>query len=146
IVLRVQGEIECRALLIESIHDGRAVGGGGSGLVPPPRWTSGTRVLVATPGFWDLNIVAPDAVMINGFLGTGTGTIQLCGQEFHYASLPIDGIMALDGSGSPVPNVATNSLGSSASVTAAQAAAAGLDFYRGGLTGTWYEPATSGQG
>ena len=43
---------------------------------------------------------------------------------------------------SPVPNVATNYAGFSGSVTAAQAASAGLDSIppAAGLTGTWYEP------
>src|SRR5215831_5602592 len=45
IVFRVQGELECGILGLESIHDGRLLGGDG-GFVLPDRWTSGTRILV----------------------------------------------------------------------------------------------------
>ena len=143
IVFRVDGASECSAFSVVSIHDGVSSGGGWSS---PPSTTSG-RFLVASPGFYNLGIVTPPDYWIgNGFLGTGAGVIRFCEDvEFHYTSLPIDGIMALNGLGLPVPNVATNSAGFSGSVTAEQAASAGLAIDVG-LTGTWYEPATSGQG
>jgi len=83
----------------------------------PSNLTRNRRVLVATKGFADLGIVTPDYVMPDGFLGTGQGRIACCdGYEFGYASLPIDGVSALDGTRAVVPNLATNFAGASASV------------------------------
>jgi hypothetical protein len=59
-----------------------------------------------------------------------------------YASLPTDGIHALDRNGAMIQNVATNFARQSGSVSAAAA----VDLNQHGLTGSWYEPATGGQG
>lgn len=144
IVFRVEGERGCTPFSVSSIHDGVMVPG--YGYTPPPGlWTS-DHILVATGGFHALNIVPVDYGVSDGFLGTGGGTIRFCGSEFHYPALPTDGITAIDGSGSPVPNVARDARGFSGSVTKGQAALAGLNINREGLTGTWYQPTTSGQG
>ena len=79
-------------------------------------------MLVATQGFANLGIVAPDYVVPNGFLGTGAGLIRCCdGYEYAYSSLPNDGVSAIDQLGQVVPNRATNFAGASGSVTVAQA-------------------------
>jgi len=144
IVFRVEGERECTPFSVSSVHDGVVFPG--YGYIPPPGlWTS-DHILVATTGFQALGTVTPDYGVSDGFLGTGGGTIRFCGSELHYPAFPTNGITALDGSGSPVPNMARNAQGASGSVTAAQAALAALTINRLGLTGTWYQAATSGQG
>jgi hypothetical protein len=144
IVLSKTEEQKCSGLSVFSIHDG--VENGVAWTFFPRGSVSADRLLIATEGFYSLGIVSPDATVGDGFLGTGAGVIRLCdGSEFPYAALPTDGVMALDVSGSPVRNVATNLAGVSGSVTAQQAASRGLRFNEG-LTGSWFEPATSGQG
>jgi hypothetical protein len=112
----------------------------------PRNLADAPRLLIATHGFEALAIVKPDISVWNGFFEGGPGAIKLCdGVEFHYAGLPRDGVTALDTSGSPVPNVATNAAGLYASVTAAQAVSVFPNMQEG-HTGSWYDPATSGQG
>ena len=109
-----------------------------------PTSTANTRVLIATQGFADLNIVAPDFVVPNGFLPIGGATLNYAGvDQITYGPLPTDGQTAVNRSGAMIPNVATNFLGASASVTPT---AAGVDLNQHGLTGSWFEGATSGQG
>ena len=84
--------------------------------------TANTRVLIATEGFAALHILTPDYVIPNGFLATKAGSVNFADvDEFGYASLPTDGVMALKSNGVPVPNVATNFAGQSASVSAVAA-------------------------
>ena len=136
-------EHEWQGHTLKSIHDGVT----STFVYPhelPSNATRNRKVLVATQGFADLGIVAPDFVMPNGFLGTGAGRVTCCdGYEFGYAALPVDGVNAIDAARNVVPNLATNFTGVSASVTAAPAA---FSLNQHGLTGSWYEPATSGQG
>jgi hypothetical protein len=111
----------------------------------PSRLTRNKRVLVATQGFADLGLVTPDYTMPSGFLGTGAGRIVCCDDNvnFFYTALPVDGATALDGAKAPTPAVATNFAGASSPVVVAASA---LNPNQHGLTGSWYEPATSGQG
>jgi len=88
----------------------------------PGNNTANTRVLVGTAGFAALGIVKPDYVVPNHFLSTTQGSLDFGEVDFvTYSSLPTDGVMALDHTKQPVPNVATNFAGQSASVTAASA-------------------------
>jgi hypothetical protein len=88
----------------------------------PSRLTRNKRVLVATQGFADLNIVKPDYVIPNGFIHQSSVQIRCCDTyEVVLGSLPTDGVTALDERRQPVPNLATNFAGESGSVTAAQA-------------------------
>lgn len=104
--------------------------------------TAYRRVLIATQGFAALGLVTPDYVIPKGFLATGAGTLNYAGvDQVSYTSLPTDGVNALYASGMVAPNLATNFAGQSASV-----ASAAMDLNQHGLTGSWYEPATSGQG
>ena len=108
----------------------------------PSSATARKHVLVATQGFAALGLVAPDYVMPNGFLATDGGSVNYAGIDLvTYASLPIDGTHAINRNGTAVTNVATNFVGQSASVTPAS-----VDLNQHGLTGSWYEAATSGQG
>jgi len=112
----------------------------------PGSATSGRRVLVATPGFAALGLVTPDYVMPSGFLPTDGGTVNYAGvDQVTYSSLPTDGVTAINRNGTMIPNVATNFAGASASVPATVPPST-LDLDQHGLTGSWYEPATSGQG
>jgi hypothetical protein len=108
----------------------------------PNSRTAGRRVLIATEGFAALEFVTPDFRVPNGFLATRNGTLNFANvDQVTYALLPSDGVSAIDRNGSPLPNVATNFAGQSASV-----AAVSVELNQHGLSGSWYEPATAGQG
>jgi hypothetical protein len=80
--------------------------------------TAGKRVLIATQGFAALGLVAPDYVIPNGFLATDGGTVNYADvDQVTYASLPTDGIHAIDRNGNVMQNVATNFAGQSASAS-----------------------------
>jgi hypothetical protein len=108
----------------------------------PSSATAGKDVLIATRGFAALGLVAPDYVIPNGFLATDGGTVNYADvDQVTYASLPTDGVAAIGRGGTMEPNVATNFAGQSASIMAP-----GVDLDQHGLTGSWYEAATAGQG
>ncbi|HEY2863632.1 MAG TPA: hypothetical protein VGK37_08435 [Casimicrobiaceae bacterium] len=114
-------------------------GGGcdiGYGCSPSP--TANRRVLIATQGFADLNLVTPDYIVPNGFLPVNGGTLNYASvDQVTFASLPTDGTSALSRSGTVVPNVATNFAGGSASV----AGVAAINYQ-----GLWFNPAEAGWG
>jgi len=147
VVLSQNGEHECSGqahfgLSYLSLHDGMGSGMAGS---LPRHLTSARRLLLGSHGFASLGIVKPD-IVLNLDLGTGSGIVQLCDStEYRYTSLPTDGVMALNAAGVATQNVATNAAGASGSVTAKQASSAAIRF-QDGLNGSWYGPATSGQG
>jgi hypothetical protein len=104
--------------------------------------TAFTRVLIATEGFAALGLVKPDYTVPNGFFATNGVTINYSGtDQVTLASIPTDGTNAVDRNGTIMPNLATNFAGQSASVKAAT-----MDLNQHGLTGSWYEAVTSGQG
>jgi hypothetical protein len=106
--------------------------------------TAHAHVLIATQGFADLGLITPDYVIPNGFLPLTNGTINYAGvDQVSYAALPTDGVSALNRSGMSVPNLAMNFARQSVSVTAPAPA---FDLDQHGLTGSWYNAATSGQG
>ena len=83
--------------------------------------TAHARVLIATQGFAALGLMAPDYVIPNGFIPLANGTINYAGvDQVSYTTLPTDGTTAITRNGSQVSNLATNFMGLSASVTAAQ--------------------------
>jgi hypothetical protein len=105
--------------------------------------TSGKRVLIATQSFAALGLVTPDYVIPDGFIQIPDGGVTFADiSHVSYTNLPSDGVHAISGSGATVQNVATNLAGDSVSVTPSN----GPDINQHGLTGSWYEPATSGQG
>jgi hypothetical protein len=86
----------------------------------PSALTANKRVLIATQGFANLGIVAPDYIVAAPFLFPGGGTLNYAGVDsFTYAALPGDGVNALYRSGAVAPNVATNFAGQSGSVAPA---------------------------
>jgi hypothetical protein len=108
--------------------------------------TSGRRILIASEGFAALGLVAPDFVIPNHFLQVPAGAVDFAGlSELTYAALPTDGVRAIDGNGNPIQNVATNLAGASASVVPT-APPTTVNIDQQGLTGSWYQAATSGQG
>jgi hypothetical protein len=105
--------------------------------------TANKRVLIATQGLADLHVITPDFVVPNGFFPIGGATLNYAGVDFvTYGPLPTDGKTALDRNNVMIPNVATNFAGASVSVTAGAA----VDLNQHGLTGSWYEAVTGGQG
>jgi len=104
--------------------------------------TAFTRVLIATQGFAALGIVTPDYVIPNGFIPVGGGTINYAGvDQVTFGPLPTDGVTAIDRTGAKIPNVATNLAGQAASV-----AATGIELNQHGLTGSYFQQTTNGQG
>ena len=94
--------------------------------------TANRRVLVATPGFAALNLIAPDYTMPAQFLPTDGGTLDYAGVDsVTYAALPTDGAGALDRSGTIVPNVAVNFAG--ASVVVGALPVASVEYYNAAL-------------
>ena len=81
-----------------------------------PGPTANSRVLIATQGFAALGIVTPDFVIPNGFLPLSNGTVRYAGVD-------------------QVSYTALPTDGVSA-----------LDLDQHGLTGSWYQAATTGQG
>ena len=100
----------------------------------PSAGTAGTRVLVATPAFAALGIVAPDYSIPANFLPLGGGTINFAGiDQFAFGALPTDGVMALTRAGFPMQNLATNFAGATGSVTAGPPTAVAVEFHHAGF-------------
>ncbi|MFO1314467.1 MAG: hypothetical protein U1F58_02595 [Burkholderiales bacterium] len=100
----------------------------------PSSRTAGTRVLVATPGFAALGIVAPDYTMPANFLPIGGGTINFAGvDQVPFGPLPTDGVQAISRTGVVVRNVATNFAGVSGSVAAGPPVVVVVEYYNAAL-------------
>lgn len=85
----------------------------------PSAATGSRRLLIATPGFSSLALIASDYTMPARFLATDGGTLDYAGVDaMSYTALPTDGARALDRSGSVVPGVATNFAGAAVVVPA----------------------------
>jgi len=97
--------------------------------------TARRQVLIATPGFAALGIVAPDFTMPAGFLPTDGGTVNYASvSQMTFPALPTDGVLQLQADGATSANVATNYPGDTGSappmpVTAVEFYNAGLDHY-----------------
>jgi hypothetical protein len=108
-----------------------------------PSPTAHKRVLIATQGFAALGMVTPDFVVPNGFLPVGGGTLNYAGVDsISFGALPTDGVTAINRSGAPIQNLATNFSGQSASVSVAAAPAAPIV----PVAGAYYDPSESGSG
>ena len=100
--------------------------------------TANRRVLIATAGFAALQVVTPDYIVPNGFLPIFGATVNYAlVDQVTYASLPTDGVHAIDRNGNLISNLATNFSGKSASVNAATVNYEGL---------WWASPAMSESG
>jgi hypothetical protein len=97
----------------------------------PSAGTAGKRVLVATPGFVDLGLIAPDYVMPQRFIATDGGTLTYSGGDsFAYPPLPSDGVSAQSRT-VVTANIAINFAGQSASAPALPVTV--VEFYNGDL-------------
>ena len=95
--------------------------------------TAGRNVLIATQGFANLGLIAPDYIMPDAFVPVGGGTLNYGGvSQLTFGALPTDGRMLLAG-GQTAPNLAINFAGQSASVGASPPSAAAVEFYNTGL-------------
>jgi hypothetical protein len=96
--------------------------------------TANKRVLVATPGFAALGLIAPDYTMPANFVPIGGGSLNYAGvSQVSFGPLPTDGTNAILATGAVVPNVATNFVGQSASVQPGPTSALAVEFYNATL-------------
>ncbi len=132
---------ECCGADGENLFNGvtlRATSGGATQTLSFPRNlpssdTAGRNVLIATQGFANLGLIAPDYIMPSGFVPLGGGTLNYGGvSQLTFGPLPTDGRMLLAG-GQTAPNLAINFAGQTASVGAAPPSAVAVEFYNTGL-------------
>ena len=115
----------------------------------PSSSTASRRVLVATASFAALHLVTPDYTVPDGFIPRGGGKVEYASgvDEVDFPALPTDGATAFDRNSQPVAATPTNFAGATATLTATAPPPAGSpDLNQHGLTGSWFESATSGQG
>jgi len=101
-----------------------------------PSNTANHRVLIATPGFAALGIVAPDYTIPANFLPIGGGTLNYGGvNQITFGPLPVDGVNARLATGAVTPNLATNFAGATGSVVPAPAVAIAnaIEYYHAGF-------------
>ena len=80
--------------------------------------TAGTFVLIATQGFANLGLVAPDYIIPNGFLFGPAGAVNYANVDsVSYNSLPGDGTTSINRAGAPQTNSPTNFAGVTGRVT-----------------------------
>ncbi|HET8875209.1 MAG TPA: hypothetical protein VFO53_02685 [Casimicrobiaceae bacterium] len=114
----------------------------------PSASTASRSVLVATSGFAALGLVTPDYTIPAGFVPRAGGTLNYAGvDQIALPALPADGVTAVDRNGNQVAATPKNFAGATATLTTpTPPAATAPDLDQHGLTGSWFEPATSGQG
>ena len=82
--------------------------------------TASKSVLIATPGFAALGIVAPDYIVPAGFLFVGGGTVNYAGVDIlTLGALPTDGVTSLNRDGTTGVNSPRNFAGQTGSIPAA---------------------------
>ena len=110
----------------------------------PSTDTASRSVLIATSGFAALGLVTPDYTMPAQFIPRAGGTLNYANgtDQITLPGLPTDGVHAVDRNGTPVPATPRNFAG----VTATLTASSRPDLDQHGLTGSWFEAATDGQG
>ena len=110
----------------------------------PSPITQNRSVLVGTAGLSTIGIT-PDFTVPDHFVPTSGGKVQYAGvDEITIPALPTDGATAVTRNGTPTPAMATNFAG--ITVTLVPPAPSTPDLNQHGLTGSWFEPATNGQG
>jgi hypothetical protein len=113
----------------------------------PSSNTASKSVLIATPGFAALGLVTPDYTIPNGFIPRTGGSLNYASvNQIALPALPSDGATGIDGFGHPVAATPTNFAGASATLMASAPPPSTPDLDSHGLTGSWYEAASSGQG
>ncbi len=115
----------------------------------PSGATANRYFLVATQGFANLGIVAPDYVIPDGFLFVDGGTLQYGGMNsspyptgpvdsINYPALPTDGTTSIDRNAVPQANSPTNFAGATGAIGTTVAVSP--------QTGWWWNPVESGRG
>ena len=103
----------------------------------PSGFTANTTVLVATQGFADLGVVAPDFIVPSGFLFVDGGTVNFANVDLvSYGPLPADGSHSLDRDGNIVTDSPRNFAGTTGTVPAAGPRTTGTpgdDVLQGGI-------------
>jgi len=85
----------------------------------PSTATANTSVLIATQGFANLGIIAPDYVIPAGFLFTSGGTLNFASVDsMTYGALPTDGVQSLSRNGTIGVNSPKNFTGASGTILA----------------------------
>jgi hypothetical protein len=114
----------------------------------PSSATASRNVLIATSGFAALGVVTPDFTVPNGFIPIAGGTLSYAGgtDQISFSALPTDGATAIDRNGAHVAATPKNFAGNTATLTVTPPTGAALDLNQHGFTGSWFRPATSGQG
>ncbi len=98
----------------------------------PGAATANKRVLIGTQGLAALGFIVPDYVIPSGFLATDGATLNYAGADtITYASLPTDGIGAINHAGATIPNVATNFAGKAVSFPALSVTS--IEYFNAGL-------------
>jgi len=88
--------------------------------------TANKSVLIATPGFAALGIVAPDYIVPAGFLFVGGGIVDYAGVDIlTLGALPTDGVTSLNRDGTTGVNSPRNFAGQTGSIPAAPRPASG---------------------
>ena len=110
----------------------------------PSASTASRSVLIATSGFAALGLVTPDYTIPAQFIPINGGTLNYAGgtDPITLPALPTDGAHAVDRNGTPVAATPKNFAG----VTTTLSATSRPDLDQHGLTGSWFEAATDGQG
>lgn len=113
----------------------------------PSSATASRSVLIATRGFAALGLIAPDYTVPDRFIPQAGGSVSYANgtDAIPLPALPTDGVTAIDRNGNRVAATPKNFAGASVTLTAPPAGGS-FDPDQQGLTGSWYEPATSGQG
>jgi len=114
----------------------------------PSSDTASRHVLIGTASFAALHLVAPDYTVPDGFIPRAGGKLDYASgtDEVTFGALPTDGATAVNRNNQPVAATPTTFAGASAMLTATAPPPALPDLNQHGLTGSWFEPATDGQG
>ena len=98
----------------------------------PSSATTGKSVLVATQGFANLGIVAPDFIIPSGFLFINGGSVNFPGMDsISYSVLPTDGTRSLNRDGSTGINSPTDFAGVTGTASVPGAGAGGVTIIGG---------------
>lgn len=98
----------------------------------PDTRTMNRRLLIGTQGLAALNLIAPDYVIPDGFVGTGGVTLAYAGvDQVTLAALPTDGTHAASRTGASVANLARSYAGASAVIPALPVTS--VEYYHVGL-------------
>jgi len=98
----------------------------------PSSATGGKSVLVATQGFANLGIVAPDFIIPSGFLFINGGTVNFPGMDsVSYSALPTDGTRSLNRDGTTGTNSPTDFAGVTGTVSVPGAGTGGVTIIGG---------------